>query len=100
MKKLIRVTTADISLEGLLQGQLRFLNQYFEVVGLAADTGSLSKVAEREGIRTIDVPMHREISLIADLKCLDSCSGLLLILKVQDILFAVRRDLIKFIAFL
>lgn len=70
MKKLIRVTTADISLDGLLQGQLRFLNQYFEVVGLAADTGSLSKVAEREGIRTIDVPMHREISLIADLKSL------------------------------
>ena len=67
MKKLIRVTTVDISLDGLLQGQLRFLNQYFEVVGLAADTGSLSKVAEREGIRTIDVPMHREISLKADL---------------------------------
>lgn len=70
MKKLIRVTTADISLDGLLQGQLRFLNQYFEVVGLAADTGSLSKVAEREGIRTIDVPMHREISLKADIKSL------------------------------
>ena len=70
MKKLIRVTTADISLDGLLQGQLRFLNQYFEVIGLAADTGSLAKVAEREGIRTIDVPMHREISLKADLKSL------------------------------
>lgn len=70
MKKLIRVTTADISLDGLLQGQLKFLNQYFEVVGLAADTGSLAKVAEREGIRTIDVPMHREISLKADIKSL------------------------------
>lgn len=70
MKKLIRVTTADISLEGLLQGQLKFLNQHFEVIGLAADTGSLSKVAEREGIRTINVPMHREISLLSDLKCL------------------------------
>lgn len=70
MKKLIRVTTADISLDGLLQGQLKFLNQYFEVIGLAADTGSLAKVAEREGIRTIDVPMHREISLKADLKSL------------------------------
>ena len=70
MKKLIRVTTADISLEGLLQGQLKYLNQYYEVVGLAADTGSLAKVAEREGIRTINVPMHREISLLSDLKCL------------------------------
>ncbi len=70
MKKLIRVTTADISLEGLLQGQLKYLNQYYEVVGLAADTGSLAKVEEREGIRTINVPMHREISLLSDIKSL------------------------------
>lgn len=69
-KKLIRVTTADISLDMLLKGQLRYLNQYFEVVGLAADTGVLQKVAQREGIRTIEVPMHREIALGSDLKCL------------------------------
>ena len=69
-KKIIRVTTADISLAGLLKGQLRFLNQQFEVVGIAADTGVLEFVGEREGIRVIDVPMHREISLWNDLKCL------------------------------
>ncbi len=70
MKKLIRVTTADISLDLLLKGQLRYLNDYFEVVGVAADTGVLEKVAEREGIRTIAVPMHREISLRSDWQCL------------------------------
>lgn len=70
MKKLIRVTTADISLASLLKGQLRFLNSEFEVVGLAADAGVLNEVGEREGIRVIDVPMHREISLLSDLKCL------------------------------
>lgn len=70
-KKLIRVTTADISLEGLLKGQLRYLNQYYEVIGLASDTkGDLKVVEEREGIRTINVPMHREISLGSDIKCL------------------------------
>lgn len=69
-KKLIRVTTADISLNGLLKGQLRFLNQYYDVVGVAADSGEMSVVAAREGIRTIAVPMHREISLAADMKCL------------------------------
>lgn len=68
--KIIRVCTHDISLGGLMQGQLKFLNQYFEVVGLAADTGQLQQVAEREGIRVIDVPMHREIALGADWKCL------------------------------
>ena len=70
MKKLIRVTTADISLDLLLKGQLRYLNDYFEVVGVAADTGVLEKVAEREGIRTVAIPMHREISLRSDWQCL------------------------------
>jgi glycosyltransferase involved in cell wall biosynthesis len=68
--KLLRVTTADISLNGLLKGQLRYLSTYYEVVGVAANTGRLEQVGEREGIRVIDIPMHREISLSADLKCL------------------------------
>lgn len=70
MKKLIRVTTADISLDGLIKGQLRFLSQYYEVIGVSSDTGLLQSVAEREGIRTIEVPMHREISIKADINCL------------------------------
>ena len=68
--KLFRVTTADISLHALLEGQLGFLNKKFEVVGIAADTGLLKEVGMREGIRVIDVPMHREIALLSDLKCL------------------------------
>lgn len=69
-KKLIRVTTADISLDGLLKGQLKFLNQYFEVIGVAKDTGVLQKVGEREGIRVIDAPLERPISPLKDLKAL------------------------------
>ena len=69
-KLLMRLTTADISLEGLLRGQLRFLNQYYDVVGVASDTGSLDFVAKREGIRVVDVPMHRQISPVADLRSL------------------------------
>lgn len=69
-QKLLRLTTADISLDVLLKGQLKFLNDYYEVVGVAADTGLLENVEQREGIRTVAVPMHREISLWADLKCL------------------------------
>ena len=70
MSKLFRLTTADISLNVLLKGQLRYLSQHFEVVGVAADTGVLHQVAEREGVRVVDVPMHREISLWADCKSL------------------------------
>ena len=67
-KKLIRVTTADISLDGLLKGQLKFLDQYFEVVGVAKDTGVLKEVSEREGIRVVDAPLERPISLVKDIK--------------------------------
>ena len=69
-KKIIRITTADISLDGLLKGQLKFLNQYFEVVGVAKDTGVLQKVREREGIRVVDAPLERPISLLKDFKAL------------------------------
>ena len=67
-KKLIRVTTADISLNSLLKGQLIFLNQYFEVIGVAKDTGVLKVVSEREGIRVVDAPLERPISLVKDIK--------------------------------
>jgi len=68
--KLFRVTTVDISLDKLLKGQLRYLNEHFQVTGVSADTGLIKGVAEREGIRTITIPMHREISLAADVKSL------------------------------
>ena len=67
-KRLIRVTTADISLNSLLKGQLMFLNQYFEVIGVAKDTGVLKEVSEREGIRVVDAPLERPISLLKDIK--------------------------------
>lgn len=70
MKKLIRVTTSDISLFLLLRGQLKFLNSHFEVVGLSSDTGLLHQVEKREGIRVIELAMRREISILRDMFCL------------------------------
>lgn len=69
-KKIIRVTTHDISLDDLLVGQLNFLSQYYDIVGIAKDTGSLDLVRKREGIRCIDVPMEREISIFKDFRAL------------------------------
>lgn len=69
MHKLFRLNTIDWSL-GMLRGQLRFLNQEFEVVAVANDSGILKEVAEREGVRTIGIPMHREISIAADCRSL------------------------------
>lgn len=77
--KLLRVTTIAGSL-GLLKGQLKYMKDNgLEVVAVAdnsaartpgATTDELAEVAAREGIRTVEVPMHREISLMADLRSL------------------------------
>lgn len=71
-KKLIRLTTIDLSLDKLLRGQLEFINHYYHVIGVASDTGLLQNVSKREGIEVINVPMHREISLVDDIKSLCS----------------------------
>ena len=48
-RKLIRVTTSDISLDSLIKGQLKFLSLEFEVIGVSNNTGVLAMVGEREG---------------------------------------------------
>lgn len=66
--KLIRITTVPYSLGGLLTGQLNFMSQYYEVVGISSShDGHLDKVGEREGIRVIAVEMTRKITLFKDL---------------------------------
>ena len=69
-KKLIRVTTVSQSLAILLPGQLKYLNQYFEVVGVTSDDGFIQLVRDREGIRVEEVHIEREISLWQDIKSL------------------------------
>ena len=69
-KKIIRITTISFSLDTLLKGQLSFLNNYYEVVGIASGKKELQKVSKREDIRVINIPMCREISLWQDLRSL------------------------------
>ena len=66
-KKSIRISTIPLSLDVLLQGQLRMLSEHYEVVGVSSPGEELEKVAQREGIRTIAVPMERKISPFKDL---------------------------------
>lgn len=69
-KKLMRVTTVDLSLDSLIEGQLKFMSQYYDVVGVADDSGLMKKVAEREGVRTVPLKMSREINIVQDFKSL------------------------------
>ncbi|SDM17143.1 glycosyltransferase family 4 protein [Pedobacter antarcticus] len=65
--KIIRTSTIPLSLDVLLKGQLKFLSNYFEIIGLSSDGELLSKVGDREGVKTIAIDMERGISLTRDL---------------------------------
>jgi len=65
--KVIRTSTIPLSLNVLLKGQLRFLNGFFEIVGISSEGELLDEVRQREGIKTISINMERGISPVKDL---------------------------------
>ncbi|TDN82165.1 glycosyltransferase involved in cell wall biosynthesis [Salegentibacter sp. 24] len=68
MKKLIRITTIPLSLEKLLEGQLTYMNRYYEVIAVAAEKERLRKYSNRNGVKTFWVEMTRSITPLQDLK--------------------------------
>ena len=44
-RKLIRITTVDFAQSDYMKGQNRYMNQFFDVIGAASDTGKLEQVA-------------------------------------------------------
>ena len=69
-KKIIRAATVPQSLDVFCKGILKELSEKYEVVALSSPGEPLDRVREREGVRTIAVPMERHISLMKDLKAL------------------------------
>lgn len=65
-KKVFRITTVPISLNGLFKGQLKMLNEHFDFVGVSSPGPALEETHQREGIRVIAVPMERRISPFED----------------------------------
>ena len=65
--KIIRISTVSISLDYLLRGQLKFLNNYYDVLAASGQDIHLDNVAAREGVRVINIPMKRSISPFKDL---------------------------------
>jgi glycosyltransferase involved in cell wall biosynthesis len=66
-QKILRITTVPTSLKILLKDQLRYMNQYFEVVGVSSIGKELKIVEQDEGIKTIELNMSREITPIKDI---------------------------------
>lgn len=67
MIKIIRATTVPMSLEAFCKGMLRELSGRYEVIALSSPGEEMQVIAEREGVRTIEVPMERHISFFKDI---------------------------------
>ena len=69
-KKIIKTSTIPASLNTFCKGQLKMLSEHYEVVAVSSPEKELKWIEEREGVRTIEVPMERHISIVKDLKSL------------------------------
>lgn len=66
--KLLRTSTVPGSLNNFCKGLLRELSQEgYEVVALSSPGNALDEIEQREGVRTIAVPMQRRISPLKDI---------------------------------
>lgn len=68
MKKLIRITTVPVALKTLLKGQLKFMSQHFEVIGVSSNGEEMIDIIRNEGIKTHVIEMTRSITPLKDLK--------------------------------
>ena len=68
--KLIRITTVPISLEKLLEGQLTFMDEHFEVIAISSQKERLEKFGQENKIRTHYIELTRKITILKDLKAL------------------------------
>lgn len=69
-KKLIKVSTVPMSLNTFCRGQLAMLSEHFEVVAISSPGEQLLELGDREGVRTVAVPMERHIAILKDLMSL------------------------------
>ena len=68
MKKLIRITTVPISLEKLLENQLRFMKDYYDITAISSDKNRLNQFGLDQGINTYHINLTRKITPIKDTK--------------------------------
>ena len=59
-----------MSLNLLLKGQLRYLNQFYDVTAISGSDKDLDEVQEREEVKVKAIEMSREISIFEDLVAL------------------------------
>jgi len=67
-KKLVRITTVPISLAKLLENQLKFMSQYYDVTAISSDKQHLDQIGKQQKVSVYAVEMTRKITPLQDLK--------------------------------
>ena len=65
--KIIRTATVPLSLDLFCRGLFQELSHDYEIIALSSPLPELDRIAKREGVRTIAVPMKRKIAPFHDL---------------------------------
>ena len=65
-KKLVRITTVPLSLDKILDGQLAFMNNHYEVIAVSSEKEYLTRCAKNEGVRFKHIEMTRKITPFKD----------------------------------
>lgn len=68
--KLVRITTVPISLEKLLENQLKFMSSYYRITAISSNEVELKEIGRNQNINTFCLELSREITLMKDIRSL------------------------------
>jgi phenylacetate-CoA ligase len=68
ISKLIRINTVSISLEKLLENQLKFMLSIYDVTAISSDKERLEKFGENQKVATFHLELTRKITLVKNMK--------------------------------
>jgi len=66
-KTIIRITTVSDSFNTLLKGQLNYMNNFFNIIGVTSPGTFFNLVEKNENVKLVPIKMTRTISPISDL---------------------------------
>lgn len=64
---LIRITTVPLSLDKLLEGQLNYMSDFYNVIAVSSEKEYLEKIGKRENVTTHHIEMTRKITPLQDI---------------------------------
>lgn len=70
MKKIVRITTVPVSFRNLLRGQLKYMKQFYQIIGISSPGEHFRDVEEFEEVTMVPIKMERKVAPFSDIKAL------------------------------